>query len=116
LRELQAITGGDRYLFPGMRTKTDPISDGTLVNALRRLGYGPDDFCAHSFRSMASTLLHENGFNSDWIEVQLSHKDRNPIKAAYNHALYWEDRKKMMAWWGDYLESLTYARPNLRLA
>ena len=116
LHELHAITGQGRYLFPGMRTQTDPISDMTLVNALRRLGYGSDDFCAHSFRSMASTLLHENGFNSDWIEVQLSHKDRNPIKAAYNHALYWEDRKKMMAWWGDYLESLTYVRPIIRIA
>jgi len=116
LRELRAVTGQGRYLFPGMRTQTDPISDMTLVNALRRLGYGPEDFCAHSFRSMASTVLHENGFNSDWIEVQLAHQDKNPIKAAYNHALYWEDRKKMMAWWGDYLESLVYVKPILRIA
>ena len=77
LKELQAITGQGQYLFPGMRTKTEPISEMTLVNALRRLGYGSGEFCAHSFRSMASTLLHENGFSSDWIEVQLAHKDHS---------------------------------------
>lgn len=61
---------------------------------------------AHGFRSMASTILNENGFNSDWIERQLAHVEGNKVRAAYNYAEYLAERKTMMQWYADMLDSL----------
>jgi integrase len=60
----------------------------------------------HGFRSMASTLLNENGFNRDWIERQLAHVEGNSVRAAYNYAEYLPERRNMMQWWADYLDTL----------
>lgn len=106
LKELQPLTGNGKYLFPSNRTKTRPMSDNTLNGALRRLGFTKDEMTAHGFRSMASTLLNEQGWNSDAIERQLAHSEKNGVRAAYNYAEYLPERKKMMQAWGDYLESL----------
>ncbi|MDR0665893.1 MAG: tyrosine-type recombinase/integrase [Campylobacteraceae bacterium] len=110
LQELKEITGRGKYLFPSPVTTTKPISDGTLVKALRRLDYTRDEIVAHSFRGIASTILHENisvhGIHSDAIERQLAHLERNKVKAAYNHAEYLTERTKLMQWWSDYLESI----------
>lgn len=94
------------YLFPSMRTNTAPISDMTLLNALRRMGYGKDQMTVHGFRSMASTLLNEQGYNRDWIERQLAHSERNNVRAAYNHAEYLQERRRMMQEWANFLDTL----------
>lgn len=60
----------------------------------------------HGFRSMASTLLNEQGWNRDTIERQLAHAERNGVRAAYNHAEFMPERKKMMQAWADYLEGI----------
>jgi integrase len=106
LEELRKITGEGKYLFPGERTRTRPISDNTLNAALRRLGYSKDEMVAHGFRSIASTLLHEQGWDTNVIEAQLAHADQDEIRAAYNRAQYLAERKKMMQAWADYLDGL----------
>lgn len=106
LREIQAVTGEGRYVFPGERTSKRPMSENTINGALRRLGYTKDEMTGHGFRSMASTLLHELGFPHAVIEAQLAHGERNKVSAAYNYAKYLPERKKMMRFWADYLGSL----------
>jgi len=106
LHDLYQLTGNGKYLFPGLRSKDRPISDATLTNALRRMGYTGEEMTVHGFRHMASTLLHEHGFPSHLIEKQLSHADRNRVRAVYNQADYLTERIKMMQWWADYLDSL----------
>ena len=82
------------------------MSDNAVLSALRRMGYEKDEMSGHGFRSMASTLLHEMGWNTDLIERQLAHADRNKIRATYNYAEFMPERKKMMQAWADYLDSL----------
>jgi integrase len=108
LRELQAITGNGRWLFPSVRTFTRPISENTLNAALRRLGYSSKEMCTHGFRGMASTRLNEMGrWNPDAIERQLAHQEANAVRRAYTHgADYWSDRVSMMQVWADYLDDL----------
>jgi integrase len=108
LEDLRQYTGQSRYLFPSMRANSVPISDMTLLAGLRRLGYGKDDMTVHGFRSMASTLLNEQGYNRDWIERQLAHGERNSVRAAYNYAEYLPERRKMMQAWADYLDHLKH--------
>jgi integrase len=107
LRELETLTGNSQYVFPSIRTLRRPMSDNTVLGALRRLGYSKDEMTGHGFRSMASTLLNEQGWNRDAIERQLAHAERNNIRAAYNYAEYLPERRKMMQHWADYLEALT---------
>lgn len=106
LRELQALTGNGKYILPSIRSSKRAMSENTVLGALRRLGYTSDEMTGHGFRSMASTLLNEQGWNSDAIERQLAHGERNTVRAAYNYAEYLPERKKMMQKWADYLEKL----------
>ena len=106
LRELQPFARGGRYLFPSLRTRERPMSNNTINAALRRLGYASDEQTAHGFRSMASTLLNEQGFPPDVIELQLAHSERNKVRAAYNKAQRLPERRKMMQAWADYLDGL----------
>ena len=106
LHELQPLTGSGRYLFPSARTHERPMSNNTLNAALRRMGYTTDDMTAHGFRSMASTLLNEQGWSRDAIERQLAHGERDEVRAAYNYAEYLPERRKMMQAWADYLDGL----------
>jgi integrase len=106
LQELRSFTGTGRYLFPSLRTRERPISDVTLNAALRRLGFTSDEQTAHGFRSIASTLLNELGYPSDVIELQMAHKERNKVRAAYNRAQRLDERRKMMQGWSDHLDSL----------
>ena len=96
-----------------MRAKTAPISDMTLLAGLRRMGYGKADMTVHGFRSMASTLLNEQGYNRDWIERQLAHGERNTVRAAYNYAEYLPERRRMMAEWANYLDGLREQAGNI---
>lgn len=106
LREIQPLTGAGRFVFPGERTTSRPMSENTINGALRRLGYTKDEMTGHGFRSMASTLLHELGYPHAVIERQLAHGERNKVSAAYNYAEYLPDRRKMMQEWADYLDKL----------
>jgi integrase len=106
IKDIQPLTGRDKYLFPSNRTKTRPISDNTINGALRRLGYTKEEMTGHGFRSMASTLLNEQGWHRDAIERQLAHSERDGVRAAYNYAQHLPERKKMMQAWADYLDGL----------
>jgi integrase len=107
LRELEKLTGHGPYVFPSIRTSHRPMSNNTVLGGLRRLGYSKDEMTGHGFRSMASTLLNEQGWNRDAIERQLAHAERNNIRAAYNYAEYLPERRRMMQHWADYLDALT---------
>ncbi|MDB6044694.1 MAG: integrase [Gammaproteobacteria bacterium] len=106
LKALQPLTNRGRYVFPSLLTRDRPISDNTINAALRRLGYNGDEQTGHGFRSMASTLLNEQGFPPDVIELQLAHAERNKVRAAYNKAQRLGERRKMMQAWADYLDRL----------
>lgn len=106
LQDLHQYTGNDRYLFSSLRAKSSPISDMTLLAALRRMGYDKGEMTVHGFRAMTSTLLNEQGYNRDWIERQLAHGERNTVRAAYNYAQHLPERRKMMQEWADFLDGL----------
>src|SRR5438105_643668 len=95
-----------RYVFPSLLTRDRPMSNNTINTALRRLGYASNEQTGHGFRSMASTLLNEQGFSPDVIELQLAHSQRNKVRAAYNKAQRLPERRKMMQAWADYLDAL----------
>jgi integrase len=111
LGELRILTGGGRYVFPAIGGQPRPLSDNTLNAALRRIGYGHEEMTAHGFRTIASTLLNELGWNPDLIELQLAHKDRNKVRAAYNRAQRLGERRTMMQVWADHLDELRAAAP-----
>ena len=107
LRELQPLTGTGRYVFPGLRSASRPMSENTVNAALRRLGYGSDEMTGHGFRSMAASRLNEMGWNADAIERQLAHAESNKVREAYTHAAqYLDERTRMMQAWADYLDAL----------
>jgi integrase len=105
LRVLKQISGNRKYLFPNMRRPNDAcLSENALNAALRRLGYG-GKFSAHGFKATASTELHEMGFDTDIIEFQLAHAERDQTKASYNQAQYWTVRKSMVQQWADMVDA-----------
>lgn len=106
LREIKPLTGHGRYVFPSPRTDKRPMSSNAVLSALRRMGYTKDEMSGHGFRSMASTLLNEQGWNRDAIERQLAHAERNSVRAAYNYAEFLPERKRMMQAWADYLTAI----------
>lgn len=82
------------------------MSENTINGALHRLGYSKDEMTGHGFRSMASTLLNERGWNRDAIERKLAHAERNGVRTAYNYAEFMPERRTMMQGWADYLDAL----------
>lgn len=104
LELLYEVTGSGELMFPGDVDHRQTMSKNTILEALDRMGYGPGIMTGHGFRGVASTLLHEQGWPHDHIEVQLSHLVGNQSSAPYNHALYLEPRETMMQAWGDFLE------------
>lgn len=106
LRDIAPVTGRGRYVFPSLRTGDRPMSENTVLAALRRLGYSKEEMTGHGFRAMASTLLYEKGWSSDVIERQLAHIEKNSVKAAYNYAQHLPERREMMQVWADYLDAL----------
>jgi integrase len=101
LQRIKEIAGDSKYILPGRNSRV-PMSNNTLLFALYRLGYR-SRMTGHGFRSVASTMLNEQGFRPDVIERQLAHDDSNAIRSAYNHAEYLNERREMMAWWGQHL-------------
>jgi len=115
LRELQTITGNGRYLFPALGDPDRTMSENTINKALRILGFDGDEMTGHGFRSIASTLLNEQGcWTTDAIERQLAHGERNGVRAAYNHAEHLPERRQMMQAWADYLDELRAGRKTVR--
>jgi integrase len=103
LELLQQLTGKGALLFAGERDARRHMSNNTILFALKRMGYGGVQ-TGHGFRGIASTILHEQGFQHEHIELQLAHAPRNAVSASYNHALYLEPRAKMMQEWSDFLQ------------
>jgi integrase len=106
VKALWSARGSDTLLFPSLRSPKRPISDNTINAALRRMGYDKTQMTGHGFRTMASTVLNEHGWDDDWIERQLAHVETNKTRRAYNAAEYLEGRTRMMQWWADWLEDL----------
>jgi integrase len=106
LKTLQLVSGHGAMVFPGERDHEKPMSNNTILGALARMGY-KGRMTGHGFRGIASTLLHEMGFNHAHIELQLAHQERDAVSAAYNHATYFRERAKMMQHWADYLDNCT---------
>ena len=103
---LRELTGGGALCFPSSQSRTRCISDMSLLNALRRMGYEREQMTVHGFRAMASTLLNEQGYRPDIIETQLAHVEKNAVRAAYNRADYLDERRIMMQQYADYLDIL----------
>lgn len=107
LRELHALTGTGRLVFPGARTNERPMSDNAILAAMRRLGIAKNEMSGHGFRAMARTILDEVlAFRPDLIEHQLAHAVRDPNGRAYNRTAHLPERRKMMQSWADYLDKL----------
>ena len=109
LDQLKIINGHREFVFPNSRNPHTYMAPNALNDALRRMGFGGDDtigFSTHGFRSTACTMLNEAGFRSDIIDLQLSHKERNHIRAAYNRAVHLNERRVMMQSWADMIDAM----------
>ncbi len=106
LEAIHPLTGNGQYVFPSSRGDGRPMSENTIRTALITLGYDSTVQTAHGFRTIASTLLNEQGWSPDAIERQLAHAPRDQVRAAYNRAQYLDERRRMMQSWADYLDGL----------
>ncbi len=107
LKQIQAISGHLELVFPGNHNPYKPMCENTVNKALRLMGYDTKtDVCGHGFRAMACSALMESGqWSQDAVERQMSHQERNSVRAAYIHkTAHLEARKAMMQWWSDYLD------------
>ncbi len=107
LKELHTITGGKNLVFESIRAGR-PLSENTINVALRSMGFDGNTMVGHGFRATASTLLHEHGWDHQIIELQLAHKQRDQVAAAYNRSARLKDRTMMMQAWADYLDKLLH--------
>jgi integrase len=115
LRELKQLAGNKEFLFPGLNKTTEngTINENSLLNALYDFGY-KGVMSGHGFRSVARTVLAENGFEKAHVEIQLSHAKDDKVEDAYNHAQYLPQRGELMQWWADYVDSeLTKGREKI---
>ncbi|KNC90537.1 tyrosine-type recombinase/integrase [Trabulsiella odontotermitis] len=106
LQQLKQFTGSYKFIFAGRNDVNKPMSEASVNMVLKRIGYDKRA-TGHGFRHTMSTILHEQGFNSAWIETQLAHVDKNSIRGTYNHALYLDGRREMMQWYADYIDQLS---------
>ena len=107
LKEMYAFSSEAKYIFHSLRSKTSTMSDATLVNALRRMGYSKEKIVPHGFRAMFSTIAHEKSpYSHEVIESQLAHSVGSSVSQAYNRAMYLDERKELMQWWSDYLDEV----------
>lgn len=104
VQQLKVMSGQYPLVFPGRNDPRKTMSEASFNQVFKRIGY-TGKVTGHGFRHTMSTILHEEGFNTAWIETQLAHVDKNAIRGTYNHALYLEGRKEMMQWYGDYVDS-----------
>ena len=108
LKSIKTISSEYTLIFPGDSNPYKPMSENTVNKALRTMGYDTQaDICLHGFRAMACSALTESGlWSRDAVERQMSHQERNEVRAAYVHlAQHMQERRRMMQWWSDYLEA-----------
>lgn len=103
LEIMRPISGRGEFVFPSDRKPKMHINPQTANMALKRMGYS-QRLVAHGLRSLASTILNEQGFDPDVIEAALAHTGKNEVRNAYNRAQYIERRKPMMDWWSQHIE------------
>ncbi|KMK19873.1 hypothetical protein ABW09_00010 [Pluralibacter gergoviae] len=99
------MSGQYPLVFPGRNDPRKTMSEASINQVFKRIGY-TGKVTGHGFRHTMSTILHEEGFNTTWIETQLAHVDKNAIRGTYNHALYLEGRREMMQWYADYIDKV----------
>jgi len=104
LRDIWPLSEGHELVLPSIRSPRRALSENAMNAALRRMGYGKDEMCAHGFRSSASTILNERGFDRDVIEAALAHQDEDEVRKAYNRSRYWPQRIKLLQDWADLLD------------
>ncbi|CAI9397161.1 MULTISPECIES: tyrosine-type recombinase/integrase [Citrobacter] len=104
IQRLKVMSGQYHLVFPGRNDPRKTMSEASINQVFKRIGY-TGKVTGHGFRHTMSTILHEEGFNTAWIETQLAHVDKNAIRGTYNHALYLEGRREMMQWYADYIEA-----------
>ncbi|KLU14912.1 MULTISPECIES: tyrosine-type recombinase/integrase [Xenorhabdus] len=105
LEQIKPMTGQGKYVFQGRNDASKPMSDMALNVLIKRIGYA-GRATGHGFRHTMSTILHEQGYPSEWIETHLAHVDKNSIRGTYNHAQYLDGRREMLQWYADYMEKL----------
>ena len=105
LEEIHQLTGRGRYVFPGRNDAGKTMSEASINQMIKRIGYD-GKATGHGFRHTMSTILHEQGYNTAWIETQLAHADKNSIRGTYNHAQYLDGRREMLQWYADYMDAL----------
>jgi integrase len=119
LEKIKVNNTNSEYVFPGIRSMQRPISDNTLVSALRRMGYTKEEFVPHSWRSVFSTIAYENinthGYAGEVIEALLAHQETNRVKDAYNRATYKEPMKELIQWYADYLDCIRSDTKNSKI-
>lgn len=107
LKELESVSSSSIYVFPATHTNVKCMSENTINQALRRMGWESDQVCGHGFRATARTILEEVlEYRYEWIEMQLGHQVRDANGRAYNRTRFLDQRKKMMQHWADYLDEL----------
>lgn len=102
--KLKGLSSHSEWVFPSRHSLDQPIAHSTLNAAIRGLNHTLPSFVIHDFRRTASTHLHEAGFASDWIEKALAHETRG-IRGVYNKAQYLDQRREMLQWWADFVDS-----------
>ena len=105
LEEIYQLTGRGRFVFPGRNDAGKTMSEASINQVIKRIGYD-GKATGHGFRHTMSTILHEQGYNTAWIETQLAHADKNSIRGTYNHAQYLDGRREMLQWYADYMDVL----------
>ncbi len=106
LGDLRDLNTGSSYLFPSVKSNEKAISENTLNQALRRMGYSKERVTAHGFRATFSTIANESGlWNADAIERALAHVEVNDVRRAYLRGEHWDERVRMTQWWADELDN-----------
>ena len=105
IARIREITGRYPLMFPGRNDPRKTMSEASINQVFKRIGYA-GKVTGHGFRHTMSTILHEQGYNTAWIETQLAHVDKNSIRGTYNHAQYLDGRREMLQWYSDYMEAL----------
>ena len=106
VQQLKVMSGQYPLVFPGRNDPRKTMSEASINQVFKRIGY-TGKVTGHGFRHTMSTILHEEGFNTAWIETQLAHVDKNAIRGTYNHALYLEGRREMMQWYADCIDNIS---------
>ncbi|MGA7789581.1 MAG: integrase arm-type DNA-binding domain-containing protein [Xanthobacteraceae bacterium] len=104
IRDIWPLSEGHELVLPSIRSPRKALSENAMNSALRRIGYSKEEVCAHGFRSSASTILNERGFDQNVIETALAHQDEDAVRAVYNRAKYWPQRIKLLQDWADLLD------------